>query len=92
MTLSKSFLWKFNKSTAHGGPLTSSDPSWKRSNYNVMIRLENGEVTTEQLSIIADDSPVESAIHANNNNLLGSDSALLTTCSSRCYTLLIKPS
>ena len=38
--------------------------------YNVMVEWENGEITSEPLSIIAADDPVTCAIYARDNNLL----------------------
>jgi len=49
-------LWKFRHIIAHEGPLKPSDPSYKGSKYNVMIECENGEATTEPLTIIAADT------------------------------------
>jgi len=66
-------LWKFRRITAHEGPLKPSDPSYKGSQYNVMIEWENGEVTSEPLTIIAADDPVTCAIYARENNLLDLD-------------------
>ena len=66
-------LWKFRRIIAHEGPLQPSDPSYKGSKFNVMIEWENGEVTSEPLSIIAADDPVTCAIYAKENNLLDLD-------------------
>jgi hypothetical protein len=41
--------------------------------YNIMIELENGEVTSKPLSAIAVDDPVTCAIYAKDNNLLELD-------------------
>ncbi len=67
-------LWKFRCIIAHEGPLKPSDPSYKGSKYNVMIKLGNGEVTSEPLTIIAADNPVTCAIYAKENGLLDLDS------------------
>jgi len=40
------------------------------SSYNVLVEWENGEITSETLSIIAADDPVTCAIYARDNNLL----------------------
>jgi hypothetical protein len=66
-------IWKFKRITAHEGPLTRTHPSWKGSQYNVMIEWENGEITSEPLAIIAADDPVTCAIYAKDNDLLELD-------------------
>ncbi len=66
-------IWKFCRITAHEGPLKSSDPSYKGSKHNVMIEWENGEITSEPLTIIAADDPVTCAIYAKENGLLDLD-------------------
>jgi hypothetical protein len=66
-------VWKFRCITAHQGPLTQHDKDYKGSKYNVMIEWENGEITTEPLSIIAADDHVTCAIYARDNNLLELD-------------------
>jgi hypothetical protein len=63
-------VWKFHQITGHQGPLTQNDKDYNGSLYNVMIEWENGEVTSEPLSIIAKDDPVTCAIYARENNLL----------------------
>jgi hypothetical protein len=63
-------IWKFRRITAHEGPLGLHHPNYKGSNYNVMVEWENGETTSEPLSIIAADDPVTCAIYARENDLL----------------------
>ena len=63
-------VWKFRRITAHQGPLTPKDKDWNGSKYNVMVEWENGEITTEPLSIIAADDPVTCAIYARDHSLL----------------------
>lgn len=63
-------LWKFRRITSHQGPLKPGHPDYKGSTYNVLIEWENGEITTEPLSLIAADDPVTCAIYARDNNLL----------------------
>ena len=58
---------------AHEGPLDHPSPSYKGSKYNVMIEWENGEITSEPLSMIAADDPITCAIYARNNNLLDAE-------------------
>jgi len=52
------------------GPLKQNHPNYKGSTYNVMIEWENGEITSEPLSIIAADDPVTCALYAKENDLL----------------------
>jgi len=66
-------IWKFRRITAHEGPLKPTDPTYKGSKFNVMIEWENGEVTSEPLSISGADDPVTCAIYAKENNLLEID-------------------
>ena len=63
-------LWKFKRISAHEGPLTPGHHNWKGSSFNVMIEWENGEITSEPLSMIAKDDPVTCAIYARENKLL----------------------
>ena len=63
-------IWKFKRITAHEGPLVSSHPNYKGSAWNVMIEWENGEITSEPLSVLSADDPVTCAIYARDNNLL----------------------
>ncbi len=62
--------WEFQCITAHQGPLKPDHPDYKGSSYNVMIEWENGETTSEPLSIIAANDPVTCAIYARDHNLL----------------------
>jgi hypothetical protein len=57
-------VWKFKCITTHQGPLTLKDDDWNGSMYNVMIDWENGEITTEPLSMIAADDPISCALYA----------------------------
>lgn len=66
-------VWKFKRIVAHEGPLNKNDHSYKGSKYNVMIEWENGEKTSEPLSIIAKDDPVTCAIYAREHDLLNMD-------------------
>ncbi|MEL7196229.1 MAG: reverse transcriptase domain-containing protein [Bacteroidota bacterium] len=66
-------VWKFKRIVAHEGPLSKNDHSYKGSKYNVMIEWENGEKTSEPLSILAKDDPVTCAIYARENDLLDLD-------------------
>jgi len=64
---------KFRCIITHEGPLKLSDPSYKDSKYNVMIKWENGQVTSEPLTILAADNPVTCTIYAKENDLLDLD-------------------
>ncbi len=66
-------VWKFLCITAHEAPLKPLDPSYKGSKYNVMIEWENGEITSEPLTIIAADDPVTCTIYAKENGLFNLD-------------------
>ena len=66
-------LWKYKSIKAHEGPLTKDDKSYNGSSYNVMIEWENGEVTSEPLSLIAADDPVTCAQYAIDKDLLHLD-------------------
>jgi hypothetical protein len=63
-------VWKFKRIVSHQGPLKPDHPDYNGSIYNIMIEWENGETTTEPLSVIAADDPVTCAVYAKNNNLL----------------------
>jgi len=54
----------------HEGPLTPNHTSWKGSRYNIKIKWEYGELSSEPLHITVADSPVECAIYAKEKNLL----------------------
>jgi hypothetical protein len=69
----ENIVWKFKCISAHQGPLMPKDKDWNGSAYNVIMEWENGEITTEPLSIIAADDPVSCAIYARDNNLLDVD-------------------
>ena len=66
-------VWKFRRITAHEGPLKPNHPNWKNSTWNVMIEWENGEITSEPLTVIAKDDPVTCALYAKENDLLHLD-------------------
>ena len=63
-------LWKFKDITAHEGPLRQTDKNYKGSRFNVMIRWENDEVTSEPLDQFAKDDPVSYAQYALDNDLV----------------------
>jgi Reverse transcriptase (RNA-dependent DNA polymerase) len=63
-------VWKFKRIVGHEGPFSSKHDNYKGSTYNVMVEWENGEISSEPLSIIAADDPVTCAIYARDNGLL----------------------
>ena len=63
-------VWKFKKIVSHQGPLKPDHPDYNGSTYNVMIEWENGETSTEPLSVVAAYDPVTCAIYAKDHNLL----------------------
>ena len=65
--------WKFKSIDGHQGPLSTSDPGYKGSRWNVRVNWESGETTYEPLSLMAKDDPVTCAIYAKDNNLLHLD-------------------
>jgi hypothetical protein len=54
----------------HQGPLLQHDKDYNGSRFNVQVEWENGEITTEPLSVIAADNPVTCAIYAREHDLL----------------------
>ena len=63
-------LYRFQKISAHQGPLLPTDKDYKGSSYNVLVEWESGEVTYEPLDLIAKDNPVTCAEYAKRNDLL----------------------
>jgi hypothetical protein len=66
-------IWHFRQIVGDQGPLLCSDPNYKGSKFNVMVEWENGETTTEPLSVIATDNPVTCAIYAKEHDLLDTE-------------------
>jgi hypothetical protein len=54
----------------HQGPLLRHDKDYNGSRFNVLVECENGEITTEPLSVIAADNPVTCAVYAREHDLL----------------------
>jgi hypothetical protein len=63
-------LWRFKSIVGHEGPLSVTDPRYKGSTYNVFPEWENGEITSEPLTIFGKDDPVSCAVYARENDLL----------------------
>ena len=66
-------VWKYKDIISHQGPLNQSDKQYKGSRYNVLVRWENDEITSEPLGAMAADDPVSCAQYALDNNLLDTD-------------------
>ena len=63
-------LFKFRDIVAHQSPLEPTNPTHKRSKYNVMVEWESGEVTLESLPLISKDNPVTCTLYAKKHDLL----------------------
>ena len=63
-------LWNFKRVVGHEGLFRPSDPEYKGSRYNVLVKWENGEITSEPLSVLGRDDPVNCAAYARENGLL----------------------
>ena len=63
-------VWKYRRIVSHQGPLTRRDKDYNGSTWNVQVEWENGEITTEPMTVIAADDPVTVAIYAKENGLL----------------------
>ena len=62
--------WRFRRVVGHQGPLPRHDKDYKGSKFNVLVEWENGEITSEPLSVIAADDPVTCAACAREHDLL----------------------
>ena len=62
--------WQFKRIVSHQGPLKPNHPDYNGSIYNVMIEWENGETSSESLTVFAADDPVPCAVYAKAHNLL----------------------
>jgi hypothetical protein len=63
-------VWQFRRIVGHQGPLLRRDKDYNGSRFNVLAEWENGEITTEPLSVIAADDPVTCAVYAREHDLL----------------------
>jgi hypothetical protein len=54
----------------HQGPLLQHDKDYNGSRFNVLVEWENGDITTEPLSVIAADDPMTCAVYATEHDLL----------------------
>jgi hypothetical protein len=57
-------VWRFQRIVGHQGPLLQHDKDYNGSRFNVLVEWENGEITTEPLSVIAANNPVTCAVYA----------------------------
>jgi hypothetical protein len=63
-------VWRFRCIVGHQGPLLQHDKDYNGSRFNVLVEWENGEITTEPLSVIAANNPVTCAVYAREHDLL----------------------
>jgi hypothetical protein len=63
-------VWRFQRNVGHQGPLLWHDKDYNGSRFNVLVEWENGEITTEPLSVIAADDPMTCAVYAREHDLL----------------------
>jgi hypothetical protein len=63
-------VWRFQHIVGHQGPLLQHDKDYNGSRFNLLVQWENGEITTEPLSVIAADDPVTCAVYAREQDLL----------------------
>jgi hypothetical protein len=63
-------VWRFQCIVGHQGPLLQHDKDYNGSRFNLLVKWENGEITTEPLSVIAADDPVTCAVYASEHDLL----------------------
>jgi hypothetical protein len=82
-------FWNFKHIVGHEGPFRASDPEYKGSRYNVLVKWENGEITSEPLNIFGKDDPVTCAVYAREHGLLeeedGNGSRELRNVKRRCF-------
>jgi hypothetical protein len=58
--------------------LLRDDKDYNGSRFNLLVEWENGEITTEPLSVIAADDPVTCAVYAREHELLDVSGTLLS--------------
>jgi hypothetical protein len=88
-------LWRFRHIVCHQGPLLWHDKDYNGSRYILLVEWENGEITTEPLSVIAADDPMTCAVYAREHELLtsrdGNVSRTLLSARNISYVSLNKP-
>jgi hypothetical protein len=63
-------VWRFQCIVGHQGLLLLHDKDYNGSRFNMLVKWENGEITTEPLLVIAADNPVTCAVYAREHDLL----------------------
>jgi hypothetical protein len=63
-------VWQLRCIVGHQGPLLWHDKDYNGSRFNVLVEWENGEITTEPLSVIAANDPMTCAAYAREHDLL----------------------
>jgi hypothetical protein len=63
-------VWRFRRIVGHQGHLLWHDKDYNGLRFNLLVEWENGEITTEPLSVIAADDPVTCAVYAREHDLL----------------------
>jgi hypothetical protein len=63
-------VWRFRCIVGHQGPLLWHDKDYNGSRFNVLVKWENGEITTEPVLVIAADDPMTCAVYAREHDLL----------------------
>ena len=66
-------MWAFKDIVAHEGPLTSNNPSYRGSRFNVLVAWEDGSQTYEPLKTMAADTPAVCAVYAERANFLDTE-------------------
>ena len=66
-------MWAFKDIVAHEGPLTSNNPSYKGSRFNVIVAWEDSSQIYEPLKTMAADNPAVCAVYAERANLLNTE-------------------
>jgi hypothetical protein len=88
-------VWQFRHIVGHQGPLLWHDKDYNGSRFNVLVEWENGEITTEPLSVIAADDPVTCAVMQENMTFLmskdGNISRTLLSARNISYVSLNRP-
>jgi hypothetical protein len=63
-------VWQFRCIVGHQGPLLRHDKDYNGSRFNLWVKWENGEITTEPISVIAANNPMTCAVYAREHDLL----------------------
>jgi hypothetical protein len=62
--------WTFTEILDHQGPLSTSHPNYKGSNYNVKVKWSDASETWEPIAMVFADDPVTLSAYAKDHNLL----------------------